>query len=118
MGQGQDPVVRAFRERISETDRDILDAVNRRLELVRDLHAYKAGQGYQPIDRAREQRLLRALAAANAGPLSDEGVRELVGSMLELTKRELTRQAAALDGVQPPSGERPSYPRLSRNPRG
>jgi chorismate mutase len=85
----QDPVVRDLRERITETDRAILGAVNARVELVRELREHKLGRGWDFVDRGRETRLLDLLAAENAGPLSEDGVRRLFGEVLELTKREL-----------------------------
>ena len=39
----------------------------------------------------RERQLLEELASANPGPLSPEGLHELVSQLLDLTKREVTR---------------------------
>jgi chorismate mutase len=41
------------------------------------------------VDRDRERELIEALDAANGGPLSPDGVRELFTFVLELAKREL-----------------------------
>ena len=38
-----------------------------------------------------DQFLVAELQRANAGPLSDEGVRQLIEEVLALTKRELSR---------------------------
>jgi chorismate mutase len=84
-----DPLVGELRERISETDLAVLATVNRRLELVRELREHKLAQGWDFVDRDREERLLAALAAENPGPLSEAGLRELFTSVLALTKREL-----------------------------
>jgi len=84
-----DPVVGELRELIAETDLAVLTAVNRRLELVRELRDHKLAQGWDFVDRGREERLLDALAAENPGPLSEAGVREVFTGLLELTKREL-----------------------------
>lgn len=84
-----DPVVRELREQIAEVDRDLLDAVNRRLELVRRLKEHKAAQGFDFVDRAQERRVVDRLAEMNGGPLSDDGLRELFRVLLELTKREI-----------------------------
>jgi chorismate mutase len=83
-----------LRERISANDLAIVAAVNRRLGLVAELRALKAELGMPFLDPDRERSLLEALSAGNDGPLSDEGVRELVGELLALTKRELDRTAA------------------------
>ena len=85
--------VAALRGRISANDRELVTAVNRRLELVRELRAVKERAGLPFLDRAREEALLAELAQANGGPLSEAGLRELVTELLALTKRELERDA-------------------------
>lgn len=89
--QGADPAVQALRMRIGACDRAILEAVNARLELVRELHAHKRAHGYPITDAGREQQLLDALAAANAGPLSEAALRELFGSLIGTLTRETRR---------------------------
>jgi chorismate mutase len=84
-----DPVLRQLREQISATDRAILDAVNARLELVARIKEHKESHGIGFLDPAREQALLRELTEANGGPLSDQGVEELLRAILDLTKREV-----------------------------
>ncbi len=61
--QRQDPVLRDLRDQISAADRQLLEAMNRRL----------------------------SLSAVNRGPLSAAGLRELFGLVLALTKREVAR---------------------------
>ena len=95
----RDPVVVALRERISGADRAILEKMNERLELVAELHRHKAEHGYPALDPAREEQLLAELAAQNAGPLSEEGVRELFTGVLALVKHELAAVQAARDGA-------------------
>ena len=89
--QGSDPAVQAARERISAVDRELVSLLNERLELVRELHAYKRAQGYPMVDPGREQRLLDALVAENPGPLSDAELRELWAGLLALLTREAAR---------------------------
>jgi chorismate mutase len=84
-----DPVVRELRDRIAEADRALLAAVNDRLRLVRELRAHKLEQGWDFVDRRREERLVDALARENPGPLSEDGLRELLAGVLALTKREV-----------------------------
>jgi chorismate mutase len=86
-----DPTVRRFRDEISDLDRAIVDAVNARLELVSQLKSYKASRGIPFLDPERERELRHELASANPGPLSPEGLDELVSELLELTKREVAR---------------------------
>jgi chorismate mutase len=83
-----DPVVHDLRDQITANDREIVAAVNRRIELVTRLKQHKEAHGYPLIDRAREDWLVEHLAVSNAGPLSPAGLRRLVGALIDLTKRE------------------------------
>jgi chorismate mutase / prephenate dehydratase len=78
-----------FRTRISETDRELLAAINRRIELVRALHDHKRAEGIPLIDPEREQQLVVELQAANQGPLSSEGVAAFFRHVLDLTRKEI-----------------------------
>jgi chorismate mutase len=80
-----------LRDEISDLDRAILDAVNARLELVAELKRHKDERGMPFVDPERERQLLEDLVSANRGPLSEEGVRELFCEVLDLVKREVTR---------------------------
>jgi chorismate mutase len=84
-----DPLLDELRSRISGLDREVLAAVNRRLELVAQLKEHKEALGLAFVDRGREARMLDELRAANRGPLSDEGVAALLRALLDLTKAEL-----------------------------
>jgi chorismate mutase len=86
---GSDPRVQELRAEITSTDHEIVGAVNRRLELVRQLKEHKTAMGYDFLDKGREQALLAELERENGGPLSADGLRELHTKLLELTKREL-----------------------------
>ena len=90
-----DPTVQRLRAEITELDRSILDAVNERIELVAALRRHKQQVGLPFLDPDRERRLLEDLASANSGPLSDEGLRELFGGLLDLTKREIAGDGGA-----------------------
>jgi chorismate mutase len=86
-----DLTVRRLREEIADLDRAIVDAVNSRLELVARLKEYKESRGMRFVDPERERQLLDDLVSANRGPLSEDGLREFVGTLLDLVKRELAR---------------------------
>ena len=83
-----DPALERLREQIAATDRDILELVNRRLELVREIRAHKEEQGVAFVDPGQEERLLTRLREVNGGPLSAEGVERLFGQILALVKAE------------------------------
>lgn len=84
-----DPVVRDAREQITAVDRAIFEAVNRRIELVRELRSYKETKGYDFVDPRREQRMVDEQLAESDGPLSEAGLRAFYAELLALTKREL-----------------------------
>jgi chorismate mutase len=86
----QDPFVRQMREQISDNDRALVAAVNKRLQLVARLKAYKESRGFDFVDTTREQLMLKDLLRANRGPLSAEGLSALYTEVLTLTKREVT----------------------------
>jgi chorismate mutase len=85
----EDPQIRRLREQVSDNDRALIDAVNRRLELVGKMWSYKQAHGLDVLDPQREEWMLRYLSRANRGPLSQRGLEELFGAVLDLTKREL-----------------------------
>jgi chorismate mutase len=87
-----DPTLNGLREQISEIDRSIVAAVNERLGLVAQIKAYKESKGLGFLDPAREQQMLEELARANRGPLSGDGLRELLQAILDLSKREVGRE--------------------------
>ncbi len=84
-----DRVVAGARGSIDAVDRELLDAVNRRIELVRTLHEHKVANGIPLHDSSREESMLASLRAANGGPLSDDGVDRLFRFVLDLTRREV-----------------------------
>ena len=90
MSDHGDPLAE-LRARIGENDRAIVEAVNERLRLVAELWRIKETHGAERFDPDRERRLRDELATANRGPLTPEGLDELVSELLALTKRELDR---------------------------
>jgi chorismate mutase len=84
-----DAALGGLRELLAINDLALLELVNRRLELVEQIKRRKAELGVEFIDPEREAWLLDHLRIANKGPLSDKGLRELLATVLDLTKREL-----------------------------
>ena len=82
-------MVRQLREQISDNDRAIVEAVNKRLKLVARLKEYKASRGFDFVDPDRESWMVSYLARANRGPLSQEGLESIFEEILDLTKREV-----------------------------
>jgi len=87
----EDVVIRQMRDQVIDNDLKIMQALNQRLSLVSRLRAYKEELGLEFVDHSREEWMLRYLQGANKGPVSDEGLAEIYGHILELTKRETAR---------------------------
>jgi chorismate mutase len=86
-----DAALADLRELLALNDLALLDLFNRRLDLVDQIKKRKAELSVEFIDPEREAWLLEHLRGANNGRLSDEGLRELLTTVLDLTKRELDR---------------------------
>ena len=78
-----------YRQQITEADRALLAAINKRIALVSALHEHKRTEGIPLRDPAREEQLVGELQAANKGPLSSDGVAELFRHVLDLTRKEI-----------------------------
>jgi prephenate dehydrogenase len=78
-----------LREEIGALDRSVLETLNRRLELVRRVTRHKQDTGTPLIDAEREAELLRELAQANAGPLSERAVQGVFAAVLDVMKQEV-----------------------------
>ena len=90
MDPNQDPVIRNMREQLSDNDRALVEAINKRLRLVAKLKGYKESRGFDFLDPEREEWMLRDISRANRGPLSQEGLEEIYKEILDLTKREVS----------------------------
>jgi chorismate mutase len=84
-----DPVVAALRAEITALDEQLLETINQRLETVEKLRLYKKEHDLPFVDPDREAALIQELRSANRGPLSQEGLNELITFVLDLVKREL-----------------------------
>lgn len=80
-----------LRQQTAATDAEILELVNRRLDLVREIRAHKEANDIPFLDPDQETRLLSRLRELNRGPLSADGVDRLFREILDLVKNELAR---------------------------
>jgi chorismate mutase / prephenate dehydratase len=87
-----DPVVKQFRDQISDADLKIVEILNKRIKLVAQLKKYKEEHDIDFVDPQREQWLLTFLTRANKGPISSQGLREIYDHILSLTKAELVKE--------------------------
>ena len=92
-----DHVVEQFRDQITENDIALIDAINKRVTLVRRLHAYKVEKGIDLSDPAREDWIVQYLQRCNRGPLAADELAGFVREILDLTRREVER----LRGAEP-----------------
>jgi chorismate mutase len=95
----EDPLVRQLREQISDNDRAIVEAINKRLKLVARLKEYKASRGFSFVDPDRESWMVSYLVRANRGPLSQEGLETIFEEILDLTKREVADEPRPAEPV-------------------
>jgi len=103
-GSAEDSVLASLRERVSETDRAIVELVNARIELVAEIKRHKARTGVDFLDPERERWLVGHLQTTSRGPLSAAGVEELAREILDLTKREVARGEGAPHGAEAATG--------------
>jgi chorismate mutase len=85
-----DPVIKQLREQISDIDRSVIEAVNRRLKLVTQMKRYKDERGIDFVDPEREEWMFAYQSRANRGPLSNDGLRSFYAELLALMKREVS----------------------------
>ena len=91
MTQTADSFMHQTRDEIAALDVRLLATINSRIRKVAELHRYKQEHGIAFVDPEREAWLVDYLKGVNRGPLSDEGVEELITFVLELVKREVAR---------------------------
>jgi chorismate mutase len=82
-------VIETYRDQITALDEQLVATVNARIEQVAELRRYKEENGIAFLDPEREVALVAHLKSANEGPLSDEGLEELIRFVLDLVKREV-----------------------------
>ena len=84
-----DPVIKLYREQISDNDLKILETLNQRIKLVKSLKDYKESHGLSFYDAAQEDWIVTFLSRAHRGPISNEGRRYIYTLILEVVKREV-----------------------------
>jgi chorismate mutase len=88
-----DPVIKQYRDQIADNDLKILEALNKRIKLVKSLKDYKEAQGLSFYDPAQEDWVITYLCRANRGPLSNESLREIYTLILRVAKRDAAAAA-------------------------
>jgi chorismate mutase len=86
-----DTTVASYRDEITALDVRLLSTINARIKAVKALAQYKEERGLAFHDPEREAWLVAYLKRVNGGPISDEGLDELLAFVLALVKDEVAR---------------------------
>jgi chorismate mutase len=86
-----DTTVASYRDEITALDVRLLSTINARIKAVKALAQYKDERGLAFHDPEREAWLVAYLKRVNSGPISDEGLDELLAFVLALVKEEVAR---------------------------
>ncbi len=82
-----------LRDEIAALDVRLVATINARIRKVAEIRRVKEASGVEFHDPEREAWLVSYLQGVNRGPLSDEGVEELMQFVLDLVKREVPASA-------------------------
>jgi len=101
-----------LRQSIDALDREILELVSKRLELVMQVGEVKRSLGLAVHDPAREHDLLERVAAATTPPLTAAMAQRIFRCIIEesrsLEQRHVSSLESARDGVTPSDRVTPS----------
>ncbi|HEV8630899.1 MAG TPA: chorismate mutase [Thermoanaerobaculia bacterium] len=104
-GVPTDPALLRLRERLDRLNRDILELVQERGEVVLEVAALKEAADLDCYDPRREAEMLRALTARSNGPFLDEDVTAVFQALFAVSLR-LQRRRRAVAADQPEAEER------------
>ena len=81
---GDDPKadIGVLRQAIDEIDEKILDLINQRLSLAKQIGDFKKQRGIQITDSGREKEILNRLLEKNNGPLGVDGLRNIFEAII------------------------------------
>ena len=71
-----------LRQAIDEIDENIMDLINQRLLLAKQVGDFKKQGGIQITDSDREKEIMSRLLEKNNGPMSDNGLRNIFGAII------------------------------------
>jgi len=69
--------LRELRDRVDETDKELIRALNERASIVQEIMAIKAEAGAPVYDPKREEEILQRVMEMNTGPIYDSSVRDI-----------------------------------------
>ena len=81
---GGDPKadIGVLRQAIDEVDEKILDLINQRLSLAKQIGDFKKQAGIQITDSGREKEILKRLLEKNNGPMGTDGLRKIFEAII------------------------------------
>ena len=81
---GGDPSadIGVLRQAIDEIDEKIMDLINQRLSLAKQIGDFKKQGGIQITDSEREKEIMKRLVEKNNGPMRDDGLRNIFGTII------------------------------------
>jgi chorismate mutase len=71
-----------LRETIDEIDEKILELINQRLSLAKQIGDFKKQGGIEITDPDREREIVDRLLEKNNGPVSNKGLRNIFGAIM------------------------------------
>jgi len=72
----------ALRQVIDEIDENIINLINQRLSLAKQIGAFKKQSGVQITDSQREKEIMNRLLEKNNGPMGAEGLRNIFEAII------------------------------------
>src|SRR5262245_24256422 len=75
-----------LRREVDRIDREMVEAMNRRAEIAKQIGVLKQAGNERIFDPYRETEVLRQAVEANRGPLSDESVRAVFRELVSGTR--------------------------------
>jgi chorismate mutase len=76
----------ALRSQVDKLDIKIVNLLNERARIVRDIRKTKVEAGLSLYDPGREERIFEKVTEANEGPLYDDSLREIFECILHYMK--------------------------------
>ena len=76
------PDIDVLRQAIDEIDENILDLINQRLSLAKQIGDFKKQGGIQITDSGREKEILNRLLEKNNGPMGADGLRNIFNAII------------------------------------
>jgi len=73
-----------IRRKIDEIDRNILDLLNLRAEIVKGIEELKRKEKLPIFDPSRERRIIEELSRRNKGPLTEKDIESIMGTIFKI----------------------------------